>query len=114
MQTGISPGAWACCSVHAASLHCPASQPGQTATLLPSCTYLQRPSARLSHLPVLQAKDTYQTGADQAPCTVHNVAKRLAAHATVITTYRRTGSRWLAPQAWLISGPLQTASSGLQ
>ena len=36
VQTGMSAGAWACCSGHAASLHCPASQPGQTATLLSS------------------------------------------------------------------------------
>jgi len=54
LQTGMSAGAWACCSGHAGSLHCPASQPGQTATLLASCTYLQRASARLSHFPVLQ------------------------------------------------------------
>ncbi len=54
LQTGMSAGAWACCSGHAGSLHCPASQPGQTATLVASCTYLQRPSARLLHFPVLQ------------------------------------------------------------
>ena len=55
MQVGMSAGTCWCCRRQGSAAQWPASHAGHTATLLPSCTYLHRPSLRFLQAPVLQA-----------------------------------------------------------